>query len=47
MWYSSSFIQKNINFLDFQAKIKLGVVIKNYLELNNSQLQLESVSVQE
>lgn len=32
------------HFLDFQAKIMLGVVNKNCLQLNNSQLQLESVS---
>ena len=45
MKYSEKFSFKKYHFLDFQAKIMLGVVNKNCLQLNNSQLLLlESVS---
>ena len=45
MKYFEKFNPKKYHFLDFQAKIVLGVVNKNCLQLNNSQLLLlESVS---
>mgnify|MGYP007048713226 CR=1 FL=1 len=38
MKYFEKFNPKKYHFLDFQAKIMLGVVNKNCLQLNNSQL---------
>ena len=45
MKYFEKFNPKKYHFLDFQAKIMLGVVNKNCLQLNNSQLLLLESSV--